>query len=139
MLSETIILATKMHNGQFDKANAPYILHPLRVMLQMETEEEMICAVLHDILEDTPVTAEGLKEMGYSDEIITAISCLTKKENEDYFDFIKRAKQNSIAKKVKKADLSDNMSLDRIKNKTEKDYQRLEKYKKALELLENNV
>jgi len=131
LLSNAIILATQWHNGQVDKAGKPYILHPLRVMLKVNFIEIKIVAVLHDILEDTECTYQNLKEIGLSNELIEAIYCLTRQKNEDYMDFIKRCKQNPIARIVKLADLEDNCDLSRIENPTEKDYERVKKYKKA--------
>lgn len=136
MLEKAIILATKAHQGQKDKAGQCYILHSLRVMLRCEKEEQKIVAVLHDVLEDTEVTKEDLIKEGFCKEIVEAVVCLTKKEKEYYFDYIDRVKQNAIARVVKLADLEDNMNLKRIKNVTEKDRQRVEKYKKAKQILE---
>ena len=137
MLEKAILFATNAHKGQKDKGGNYYILHPLRVMFYCEKEKEQITAVLHDILEDTDRSIEDLQKEGFSDDIIEAVICLTKQKNENYFDYIKRVKQNSIARVVKLADLKDNMNLKRIKNITEKDRVRVEKYKKAKKMLEN--
>ena len=136
MLEKAILFATKAHKGQKDKGGNCYILHPIRVMFYCEKEQEQITAVLHDVLEDTNKTQEDLKKAGFSDEIIEAVVCLTKQKKEDYFDYIKRVKKNKIARVVKLADLKDNMNLKRLSNITEKDRLRVEKYKKAKELLE---
>jgi len=132
LLSNAIILATQWHNGQVDKAGKPYILHPLRMMLKVNNIEIKIVAVLHDVLEDTECTYQNLKEIGLNNELIEAIYCLTRQKNEDYMDFIKRCKHNPIARIVKLADLEDNCDLSRIENPTEKDYERVKKYKKAI-------
>lgn len=136
MLEKAIILATEAHQGQKDKGGECYILHSLRVMLCCQTEKQKIVAVLHDVLEDTKITEKDLIKEGFCKEIVEAVVCLTKKENEYYFDYITRVKQNNIARVVKLADLEDNMNLNRIKNVTEKDRQRVEKYKKAKQILE---
>jgi len=137
-LSKAIIIATKAHDGQIDKAGKPYILHPLRVMMNVESMDAKIVAVLHDIIEDTNLTIYDLVVEGFSNEIIDAIECLTKRENEDYIDFIRRCKTNNIAKLVKLADIEDNRNLSRIENPTEEDYERNRKYKEAInELLYN--
>ncbi|MBL4931810.1 GTP pyrophosphokinase [Clostridium paridis] len=133
MLEKAIIIATKAHGGQVDKAGEAYILHPLRVMLSGKTEIERICGVLHDVIEDTEVTLEYLKAEGFSEEILEALDALTRKANENYDDFIERVINNKLACYVKLADLNDNMDLSRIKNPTERDYIRLEKYRKATE------
>jgi len=138
LLSKAIIIATKEHDGQIDKAGKPYILHPLRVMMNVESMDAKIVAVLHDTLEDTNLKVYDLIIEGFSNEIIDAIECLTKNKNEDYMDFIRRCKTNDIAKIVKLADIEDNSDLSRIENPTEKDYERNRKYKEAInELLYN--
>ena len=131
LLSKAIQIATMAHDGQLDKANQPYILHPLRVMLSLSDEKERIVGVLHDTIEDTDVTYEQLESMGFDEEIIEGLKSVTRLSDESYNKFIDRAKLNPIGKNVKLADLDDNMDISRIKNPTDKDYQRLEKYKKA--------
>ena len=131
MLEKAILLAVKAHTGQKDKADQPYILHPLRVMLNMDTENEMIAAVLHDVLEDTRLTADDLRTEGFSEEAIGAVQYLTKNDGEEYEAFIDRIQQNAIARKVKLADIEDNMNIRRFKSPespTEKDIGRLKKY-----------
>ena len=61
MLNKAIILSARAHEGQVDKGGNPYILHPLRVMMNCEGEAERICALLHDVVEDTDITLEELK------------------------------------------------------------------------------
>ena len=131
MLEKAMILAAKGHMGQLDKGGHPYILHPTRVMLHCKTIEEKTVAMLHDLLEDTAVTAEDLTQEGFSEEIIEAVLCLTKKEGEDYTLYIERICQNPLAARVKLADLMDNMDLNRLPGLTPKDFQRLEKYLRA--------
>ena len=130
MLEKAIMLATEAHKGQKDKGGKCYILHALRVMLCFEKEEQQIVAVLHDVLEDTEINEEYLRNAGFSKNVVEAVVCLTKKQHENYFDYIERVKQNDIARMVKLADLQDNMNLKRIKNITQKDIERIEKYKK---------
>jgi (p)ppGpp synthase/HD superfamily hydrolase len=104
-------------------------------MNTLDSEEEKTIGVLHDLLEDTDYTAADLEEMGYSDEIVQALVCLAKREGESYDQFIERVETNPMARKVKMADLKDNMNLERIPSPTRKDLQRLEKYQAALEKL----
>ena len=138
MINKAIKIATKAHKDQVDKAGAPCIDHPLRVMSKMETEEEMIVAVLHDVLEDTDVTVNDLRQEGFSEEVITALESVTKTDPEEsYSQFIKRAASNSIGIKVKRIDLEDNMDLSRISKVTERDIKRVEKYKEALQVVDN--
>jgi len=133
MLDKAISIATKSHQGQIDKAGQPYILHPLRVMFSRKNETERICAVLHDVIEDTDITLDYLRREGFSEEILIALDALTRRDSETYDEFIDRIINNNIASHVKLADLCDNMDILRIKNPTKKDYERIEKYSKAAE------
>ena len=133
MLNKAIEIAAKAHDGQLDKGGRAYILHPLRVMLNCESETAQICAVLHDVVEDTPVTFGDLKDAGFTDEVLAVLDCLTKREGETYDEFIGRILPNETACRVKLADLADNMDLTRIKNPSEKDKARVQKYKRAAE------
>jgi guanosine-3',5'-bis(diphosphate) 3'-pyrophosphohydrolase len=135
LLSKAIILAAEAHDGQFDKGGRPYILHPLRIAEKFHPVQYKIVALLHDILEDTKITTDDLSSIGCSPEMIEAIQCLTRSENETYMDFIRRCKENPIAKLVKMADLEDNMDLGRIANPNEQDRKRNERYQKAKHLL----
>ena len=130
-LEKAILIAVQAHQGQKDKAGAPYILHPLRMMLQMPTEAEQIVAVLHDVVEDTPWTLDALRGEGFSEESIAALDCLTRREGESYEAFIERAGGNPIARRVKLADLADNMDLRRIGQLAENDLTRLKRYHRA--------
>ena len=137
LINKAIETAARAHDGQLDKAGKPYILHPLRVMMNVEGGEmEQCAAVLHDVLEDSPLTAEDLAAEGFGVEIIEAVKLLTRTADEDYLEYVRRLKANPIAKAVKLADLTDNMDMSRIKEPTERDYKRLEKYKRAKEILE---
>ena len=131
MLEKAMKIAEKAHAGQVDKGGHPYILHPKRVMESCETEAEKITAILHDVLEDSDLTTEDLKEEGFSEEIMGALLCLTHKDGEAYMEYIESVCQNPLAAKVKLADLKDNMDISRIPNPTERDFARLEKYRKA--------
>jgi len=137
-LEKAILIATQAHAGQVDKGGNPYSLHPLRIMLRMNTEETMIAAVLHDVLEDTNVTAEALLQAGLSREVVAGVVALTRREGETYKDFIKRTKQDPIAKLVKLADLEDNCDLTRFPNPTKEDFDRVERYKRAISELHSS-
>ncbi len=134
-LEDAISLATKAHRGRKDKAFAPYILHPLRVMLRMKTKDERIVALLHDVVEDTKYTLKDLGKAGYSQKILRSLDYLTKRDGEEYDQFIKRVKHNPLARKVKIADLKDNLDLKRIKKPKQRDFMRIEKYRRALKEL----
>lgn len=139
LLAIAIKIASDAHCSQMDKAGQPYVLHPLKVMFALDTIEEKIVGVLHDVIEDTPITYSDLEKYGFKGEteILDALRSVTKEKNETYNEFITRAALNPIGRKVKLADLADNMDLSRIANPTEKDYKRLKKYKKAKEYLLN--
>src|SRR5437867_8182400 len=119
------------HQAQLDKAGAPYILHPLRLVLRMHSETEMMAAILHDVVEDTDWTLDKLRQAGFSEEVVQAVECLTHRGHETYDEFIARVRTNAIASKVKLADLEDNMDMRRLRTLTEKDAERLHKYHQA--------
>lgn len=134
-LERAISLAAERHAGQVDKANAPYILHPLRVMLNVPDIEHKIVAVLHDILEDTPTTIDELYRLGFQTHLIDAIIALTKQEGESRIQAAQRTVQNPIARVVKLADITDNMDLSRIQSPTMKDFERLKEYQQVRDIL----
>lgn len=139
MLNKAIVIATRAHAGQVDKAGAPYIFHPFRVMMSGTNEIERICGVLHDTIEDSDTTLDYLWKEGFSKEVLEVLDCLTKRAGESYDDFISRVLANKTACHVKLADLHDNMDLSRIKNITEKDKARVEKYRKAADSIYDRV
>ena len=130
-LGKAIAIAAQAHQEQYDKAGAPYILHPLRMMLRMSSETEMMAAILHDVVEDTAWTLNQLRQAGFAEEIVQAVECLTHRDHETYDEFIARVRTNAIASKVKLADLEDNMDVRRLRTLTEKDAERLHKYHRA--------
>ena len=150
-LEKAIKIAVEAHTGQVDKGGNPYILHPLRVMLSLDTEEERSIGVLHDVVEDCEGWSwERLKEQGCSDKIIEALESVSKtleeekqfKEMDDpdekmdhYLQFIRRAKANKIGRNVKVADIRDNLDISRIESVTQSDINRLMRYKAALSYL----
>jgi len=131
-LERAIAIAVKAHEGQTDKAGAPYILHPLKVMLRVSTMEERMVAVLHDVVEDTDITLDALRKEGFSEAVLSAIQSVTKIPGEDYAAFVRRAAADPIGRKVKLADLAENSDLTRIKDPTEKDHERVAKYRRAI-------
>lgn len=138
-LEKAINIAVNAHEGQTDKAGSLYVLHLFRVMLKGKTEEEQICGVLHDLVEDTNWTFEELAKEGFSNEIIEALKCVTKKNGENYDDFIQRVSKNPLAIQVKLNDLEDNMDLSRLSKITEYDKDRLAKYQKAYNFLNEKI
>lgn len=130
MLEKAIEIAVEAHRGQLDKSGKIYILHPMRVMLRGRNETEMIVGILHDTVEDTPVTIDMLRKEGFAKDILAALECVTKQENEDYGHFIERILKNPLATQVKLYDIEDNMNRDRIPYPTPKDDARFAKYEK---------
>ena len=128
LLGKALLIATKAHAGQTDKAGAAYIFHPIRVSCRCFTDEEKIVALLHDTIEDTEVTADYLLSEGFPRNIVDAILSVTRNKDESYSDFIKRCRLNPIGRQVKLHDLEDNMDISRLPQVTEKDLARLSKY-----------
>ena len=100
-LDHALSIAVKAHTGQKDKGGEAYILHPLRLMMKFESEELKIIAVLHDVVEDSSITIDDLKQYGFNQNILNAIHCLSKREHEKYEDFILRIKSNSLPQKLR--------------------------------------
>ena len=135
-LERAIEIAREAHAGQVDKAGEDYFNHPKRVADNFYEDDDIIVALLHDVIEDTEITLEQLKEEGFNDAVLAALDAITKREGESYDQFIERVKDNPIALKVKLADLRDNMDILRLPELTEKDLQRIAKYHKAYKYLE---
>jgi len=138
-LERAIKIATTAHTGQVDKADEPYILHPLRVMLTVSTPDERVVAVLHDVIEDSEISAEDLLADGFSTRIVEAVVALSKSRDQSYDQYIEGVALNPLARTVKLADLEDNSDLSRIPNPTERDYERLEKYRRTRTFIEKVI
>ena len=152
-LQRAISIAVEAHEGQVDKGGNPYILHPMRVMMSLRTVDEMIVGVLHDVVEDCSDRGFGwerLEEEGFSKTVLDALKSVTKTPEEErhfktlngedrinaYLRFVNRAKSNPIGRRVKRADIYDNLNVTRIDKLTEKDLARLNQYKVALQYLD---
>ncbi len=135
MTKKALKICFEAHKEQVDKSGMPYVFHPFHLAEQMETEDAVIVALLHDVVEDTEYTLDDIKSMGFPDGVIDALSLLTHDETVPYMDYVKKIKNNPIAKAVKLADLKHNSDLSRLSVVTEKDYTRADKYKKAISLL----
>lgn len=129
-----IEIAAATHAGQTDKGGAPHIFHPLRVMLRVAPGAQQIVAVLHDVVEDSDgkITFDDLAREGFSQEVIDGVRAVTRIEGESYEDFIARAALDPVGKAVKLADLAENSDLTRIGEPTQKDLERVEKYRAAI-------
>jgi hypothetical protein len=128
-------IAAKTHEGRVDKAGAPYISRPLRMMLRLTTPDDMISAVLHDVVEGSGLSLEALRAEGFSETIIGAIDSVARRLEEPYEAFVLRAASNPIGRRLKLADLEDNSDLSRISNPEPRDYERIEKYLRAIEMV----
>ena len=135
MVDLALSIARKAHEGQLDKAGVDYIEHPIYVASQVDTEEEKAVALLHDVIEDSPVSAEELLQAGLPETVVTAVQVLTKKKEQDYQTYLETVKKNPLARVVKLADLKHNSDLSRLTSITKKDRERLRKYKKAIDFL----
>lgn len=131
LLGRAVAIAAQAHQTQTDKAGAPYILHPLRIMMRGQTELEQLVGVLHDVVEDSDWTLDQLAAEGFPDEVIAALDALTRRPEESYDQFLDRVVQHAIAVKVKQYDLEDNMNLLRLATVTDADIQRLRRYHAA--------
>lgn len=138
-LEEAIAIAAQAHRGQTDRAGAPYILHPLRMMLSLRTDDERMAAVLHDVVEDTDWTLDALRERGFSAVVVDAVDHLTRRAGESYEDFVRRAARHPVARRVKVADLEDNMDTRRLGTVTPGDGERLARYHRAWRFLTGDL
>jgi hypothetical protein len=137
MTRKAMKLAYEAHKGHTDKYGLPYIYHPAHVAEQMTTEEETAAALLHDVVEDTNMTLETLRNAGFPPSVVEAVRLLTHEDGTEYMDYVARLKYNPIARAVKLADLAHNSDISRIDGEIiQEDIKRLEKYQRARELLE---
>jgi (p)ppGpp synthase/HD superfamily hydrolase len=136
-LDKAILVAVIAHTGQEDKGGASYIRHPLRVMEGLDSEDEMVSGVCHDVVEDTDITLDDLTSLGFTKMQTKTIDALSKREGETYGESIGRVLKDPTARKVKTRDIKDNSQMWRLKNKklTEKDMIRQQNYIDALVVL----
>ena len=128
--------AYEAHKEQKDKAGLPYVFHPFHLAEQMNDEVTTAIALLHDVVEDTDVTMEDLENMGISERILEGVRMMTHDPSVPYMDYIRNIKTNPDARAVKLADLRHNCEPGRIDHVTQRDLDRIEKYKKAIRILE---
>ena len=129
-------LCFEAHKDQVDKSGLPYVFHPFHLAEQMEDEVTTIVALLHDVVEDTDTTFKDLEKQGFGEDVITALKLLTHEESVPYMDYVLEIKKNPIATAVKLADLCHNSDLSRLDKVDERALKRIEKYKRAVELLQ---
>lgn len=132
-------LCFEAHKSQEDKSGMPYVFHPFHLAEQMTDEDTTIVALLHDLIEDTDHTLDGLRALGFSERVIDAIALMTHAEGVPYMDYVAKIKENPIARAVKLADLRHNSDMSRLDEITPYAKQRAQKYAAAIRLLEENA
>ena len=135
LTKKALKLCFEAHKDQVDKSGMPYVFHPFHLAEQMQTEETVTVALLHDVVEDTEYTLDDLREMGFPESIMNALALLTHDESVPYMDYVAQIKNNPIAKAVKLADLKHNSDLSRLDELDEKARKRVLKYAEATKLL----
>jgi len=136
LIERAIARALQAHAGQVDRYDRPYILHPLALMAAVEGEQAQMVAALHDVVEDSPLTLDDLRAEGFPEEVLEAVRLLTHdSESQSYDDYVRAIRPNALARQVKLADLRHNMDIRRMTVVTPEDAPRLEKYRRAWEIL----
>jgi len=135
LTKKAIRIAFDAHKEHTDKTGLPYIFHPFHLAEQMETEDEVIVALLHDVVEDSNITLEDLRARGFSENVMEAVSLLTHDNGVEYMDYIEKIKSNPLAVKVKLADLRHNSDVTRLDEIDDKASARIEKYNVAMSAL----
>lgn len=141
MLGKAIAYAAQGHIDQTDKGGNAYILHPLRLMMRLRTDDEelMQIAVLHDLVEDTTYSFSELERAGFSERVLAALNLLTHNHDDSYEDYIEQIATNIDAIKVKMEDLKDNSDITRLKGISDKDLLRTRKYHRAYVYLQQKL
>lgn len=137
MTNKAMRIAFEAHYGQNDLAGVPYIFHPLHLAEQMDDENSVCVALLHDVIKDTTLSLEDLRAEGFNDAVINAVRALTHNKEDDYMQYIYQLSKDPLARKVKLADLRHNMNLSRLPELSDKALKRLNRYRDAIALLEH--
>ena len=135
LTKKALRLCFDCHKEQIDKTGLPYVFHPFHLAEQMDDEISTVCALLHDVVEDTELTVKDLGDMGFPDKVLEVLTLLTHEDQVPYMDYVKKIKTNPIATKVKIADLTHNSDLTRLDFIDEYAVRRNQKYAQALEIL----
>lgn len=136
LTKQALQICFEVHKDQRDKAGMPYVFHPFHLAEQMDTEDEVCVALLHDVMEDSEKTVEDIRAAGMSEQVVDALLLMTHDPTVPYMDYVAALAKNPLARKVKMADLRHNSDLSRLDNPTDADHARIAKYAQALELLE---
>ncbi|ASZ74946.1 metal-dependent phosphohydrolase [Rhodococcus phage Trina] len=130
-LADVIALAEFAHRNQVDKAGMPYIEHPRRVMQSVQNQGALpyiqMAAILHDVIEDTPFTAEMLIELGVPAPAVEIVVLLTRTKTVAPRDYYLAIRENPAARMVKLADIDDNTQGWRLSYLPLETQQRLDK------------
>ena len=137
MTKKALRICFDAHREQTDKSGLPYVFHPFHLAEQMTDEISTVCALLHDVVEDTDMTLEGLAALGFPAEVTEVLSLLTHNPEEPYFDYVRRIAGNPVARQVKLADLAHNSDLTRLEPEEIDEWalKRNEKYQTAIRVL----
>ena len=137
LTKKALVISFNAHKYQTDKSGMPYVYHPFHLAEQMDDEYSTCVALLHDVVEDTDITLDDLKNNGFPAEVTDAIAMMTHDDAVDYLDYVRAMKDNAIARKVKLADLAHNSDLSRLDEVDDKALERVEKYRQAMLILES--
>ena len=135
LTKKALRLCFDAHKDQVDKAGAPYVFHPFHLAEQMPDELTTVCALLHDVAEDSEITLDEIAAMGFPAEVIEALSLLTHDDAVEYMDYVREVAKNPIARRVKMADLKHNSDTSRLDAVDDRVKARVRKYRKALKIL----
>ncbi|MBO5313021.1 MAG: bifunctional (p)ppGpp synthetase/guanosine-3',5'-bis(diphosphate) 3'-pyrophosphohydrolase [Clostridia bacterium] len=135
LTKKALKLCFDAHREQTDKTGMPYVFHPFHLAEQMKDELSTVCALLHDVIEDTEYTFDDLREMGFPESVIEVLTLLTHQEDVPYMDYVRGTCASPVAREIKLADLEHNSDLTRFDSLTEYDLKRNEKYREAIKLL----
>ncbi len=138
MTKKAMKICFEAHKEQKDKTGLPYVFHPFHLAEQMNDEITATVALLHDVAEDTDITLENLRNEGFCDEVIDALTLLTHDPKVPYMDYVEKIKNNTVATAVKLADLTHNSDLTRFDTISDFDLKRKEKYKEAINILQGS-
>ena len=141
LLAKAIAIAATAHKDDVDKGGKAYILHPIRIMMRLRTDNDHlnVCAILHDVLEDHPEFAEEIDKLELTQPMRHTLDCLTHKDGEPYMDYIIRISKDREATFLKMGDIKDNSDVTRLKGVRQKDLDRVVKYNKAYMFLKEAV
>ena len=135
LTKKALKLCFEAHKNQVDKTGLPYVFHPFHLAEQMDSEIAVVCALLHDVVEDTPLSLQDIAEMGFPREAVEVLALLTHEEGVPYMEYVQKIKHNPIARQVKIADLQHNSDLTRLDTVDEWAQRRTAKYSEALRIL----